>query len=229
MSIHLNNRKELEHHFADHFDTPVFPVLAEMYFQQNDLRRARKVCEIGLEHHPDSVDGRFIVARIELVNKNLAEAERHLKYIAENSMNHIQALRLLFEVQNELERSVKTIRNTVDKILDIYPDDEAGLRWLEDNREKLNEADVTEEPSEKKATEVKPRPTDTPSRTGESGLTINKRMATVTLARVFKRQKNYSQALEVLKMVREKGGDIKVAEREEKEIKKLMWEQEKPE
>ena len=41
--MNLNNQIELELYFADHFDTILFPVLAEMYLEQNDLRRARKV------------------------------------------------------------------------------------------------------------------------------------------------------------------------------------------
>ena len=47
----FKNQIELELYFADHFDTILFPVLADLYFEQDDLRRSRKVCEIGLKHH----------------------------------------------------------------------------------------------------------------------------------------------------------------------------------
>ena len=56
--MNLNNQAELEVYFADNFDTVLYPILADMYLQNRDLVRARKVCEIGLGYHPDHVDGR---------------------------------------------------------------------------------------------------------------------------------------------------------------------------
>ena len=47
----LKNQIELELYFADHFDTILFPVLADIYFIQEDYKRARKVCNIGLGYH----------------------------------------------------------------------------------------------------------------------------------------------------------------------------------
>ena len=47
----LKNQIELELYFADHFDTILFPVLADIYLNQEDYRRARKVCNIGLVYH----------------------------------------------------------------------------------------------------------------------------------------------------------------------------------
>ena len=49
--MNLTNQTELELYFADHFDTILFPVLADIYLEQNDFKRARKVCEIGLGYH----------------------------------------------------------------------------------------------------------------------------------------------------------------------------------
>ena len=64
--MNLNNQSELEAYFADNFDTVLFPILADMYLQNRDLDRARKVCDIGLGYHPDHVDGKFILAMVEL-------------------------------------------------------------------------------------------------------------------------------------------------------------------
>ena len=58
--MNLKNQIELELYFADHFDTILFPVLAELYLNQNDLKRARKVCDIGLKdkkYKPFGVEG----------------------------------------------------------------------------------------------------------------------------------------------------------------------------
>ena len=46
----LKNQIELELYFADHFDTILFPVLADIYFNQEDYRRARKVCNIAVSY-----------------------------------------------------------------------------------------------------------------------------------------------------------------------------------
>ena len=63
----LNSQIELEIYFADHFDTILFPVLADMYLKNNELNRSRKVCEIGLKHHPKDSAGLFILSLIILL------------------------------------------------------------------------------------------------------------------------------------------------------------------
>ena len=67
----LNSQIELEIYFADHFDTILFPVLADMYLDKNDFRRARKVCDIGLKHNQNDSVGLFILAKIEQSEGNM--------------------------------------------------------------------------------------------------------------------------------------------------------------
>ncbi|MFQ6609379.1 MAG: tetratricopeptide repeat protein, partial [Fidelibacterota bacterium] len=212
---------------ADNFDSPVFPVLANIYFESGDMPRARKVCEIGLEHHPQSSEGKYILAKIELIDGNLTQAEKYLKEILETSHIHLNAMKLLVEVQTELGRSVKTIGATVNKIVDIVSDDEESLEWLEKNKEELsnseNDISVDEQKSEPGP---KTHPKTKSMGTQDNGIVIDSRMATMTLARVFKRQKNYLQALSVLDIVLAKGGDAKKIEKEREEIYKLIKEQE---
>ena len=225
--IDLNAKIALEHHFADHFDSPVFPVLANIYFENGDMPRARKVCEIGLEHRPKSPEGKFILAKIELIDSNLTKAEKYLKEILETSHIHLNAMRLLVEVQTELGRSVKTIGTTVNKIVDIFSDDEESLDWLEKNKEELADSDEDISTETKKTISESHKPQNVKSLgTQENGLVIDSRMATMTLARVFKRQKNYSQAMAVLEIMKTKGGEIKKIEKEQDEINKLIKEQE---
>ena len=50
---------ELELYFSDHFDTILFPVLADIYLKNKDFKRARKVCDIGLKHHQNDSAGLF--------------------------------------------------------------------------------------------------------------------------------------------------------------------------
>ena len=39
----INNQTELELYFADHFDTVLFPVLADIYQSKADYTRAKRV------------------------------------------------------------------------------------------------------------------------------------------------------------------------------------------
>ena len=64
--MELNNLTELELYFADHFDTVLFPVLAEIYQNKGQYSRAKKVCEIGLGHHPESIDGNTSYLKLSL-------------------------------------------------------------------------------------------------------------------------------------------------------------------
>ena len=84
----ITNQTELELYFADHFDTVLFPVLADMYQSKADYARAKRVCEIGLEHHPDSVDGQFILSQAEMALGNLTTAEKWLKKVLDKVPSH---------------------------------------------------------------------------------------------------------------------------------------------
>jgi hypothetical protein len=48
----ISNQTELELYFANHFDTVLFPVLADIYQSKADYVRAKRVCEIGLGASP---------------------------------------------------------------------------------------------------------------------------------------------------------------------------------
>ena len=56
--LDLTNKKLLETKFADDFATPFYPILADMYLLEGDLTRAKKVCEVGLNHDSTNVDGK---------------------------------------------------------------------------------------------------------------------------------------------------------------------------
>jgi len=220
--IDLQDKKALEHHFAENFDTPVFPVLADIYFNESDMMRARKVCEIGLKHHPRSVEGQYLLAKVELVDNNMTQAEKLLKSVADSMELHIPALKLLVELQEELGRSRKTIYQTVEKILGILPNESFCLKWLNTHQKELSNSDTNEK--------EKPTDPDTidsihgPESTGDE-INIDQRIATMTLARVFKMQKNFNQALGILEIVENKGGNIAEIDRERQEIQKLINEQ----
>ena len=94
----LKNQIELELYFADHFDTILFPVLANIYLDQGDLKRARKVCDIGLGYHHNDPAGRFTLAQIEKEDGNLIEVEKELEHVLLYSEDHLNAAMMLCEI-----------------------------------------------------------------------------------------------------------------------------------
>jgi len=104
--------KELEKVFADDFGSPIFPMLADYYYNENQLERAKKVCNIGLKNSPDNILGDFILGKIFLKEEKIIEAEKKLKRVVSQSKN-IKALLILIEVLINLKRSKSTIKKYV--------------------------------------------------------------------------------------------------------------------
>ena len=104
------DKKNLEEKFAEDFATKYFRMISNIYFLEGDLKRARKVCEIGLQYNPNNTDGLFILSKIELLENNNIEAEKNLKKIIKKSPGHINALQSLIKVSEQLKRSEQGYR-----------------------------------------------------------------------------------------------------------------------
>ena len=104
--------KELEKAFADDFGSPVFPMLADYYLNENQLDRAKKVCSIGLKNSPDNILGEFILGKIFLKEEKIIQGEKKLKRVVNQSKN-IKALLMLVEVLINLNRSKSTIKKYI--------------------------------------------------------------------------------------------------------------------
>ena len=126
----FNNQIELELYFADHFDTILFPVLADLYFEQDDLRRARKVCEIGLKHHCNDPAGLFILAEIEKQEGNLKEAEKLLEKVLLFSRDHFSAAETLCEVQTVLGRATNRLLKSWKYVLELDPTHRTAMDFI---------------------------------------------------------------------------------------------------
>ena len=96
--IEINNLKSLENFFSDNLDTPLFAVLADLYYEKEEYHRSRKVCKIGLKKHPTSSSGNYILAKLELLNENLVSAEKLLKKTIKKNPLHLMGAKLLFAV-----------------------------------------------------------------------------------------------------------------------------------
>ena len=220
--MNLNNQAELETYFADNFDTVLFPILADMYLQSRDLVRARKVCEIGLGYHPDHVDGRFILAMIELEIGNERESEKLLKEVVQSGTDHLQASFQLAIVQQSLGRAESTLQKSWNKVLDLDPENREAKSILSILGKQETPKKVIQRKKISMKSTGKTSKTRRAKKTEGPQLAISPRIATFTMVNVLKNQNLYHQALDVLDILVTKGADADKIEAERVAIKELL-------
>jgi tetratricopeptide (TPR) repeat protein len=223
MTIDLTNKKAMESYFADYFDTVLFPVLAEMYLREGDIKRAKKVCEIGLSYHPHHTEGLFILASAEFATDNLVKAEKLLKSIVLTPQPHYQGAIMLANIQMELGRSPNTISASWKRVLKINPAHPGALHFFRPEKKHERKIDHGTEldfsPRRRKSVRVRPQIFQ---ESEMEPLTISPRLATFTLVAVLKNQGLLHQALEVLDILEQKGEDAAHIEHERKGIQKSI-------
>ena len=220
--INITNKKMLENTFADDFASPYYPILAELYLHEGDLSRARKVCEIGLDHDPYNIDGKFVFAKVALAEEKFVVAEKWLKKVVDENPAHFNALRILIRLEFRLNRSSKTIQNYINRLLKFLPEDAECLEWQ--NRIQTLEA-VDSTPPTSILVETKPEnnvPIQKPEPNTEKIYKIAKTMATLTMVQVLKSQQHYHKALAVLDVLEANGHDSSQVARKKEEILKLI-------
>lgn len=114
-------KRTLEHHFARNFDTLAYPLLANIYFEEGDLARARQVCNIGLTHHPDHAPGLFLMALVNLREDQLEAAEDLLTRTLAQDPYHVEAAELLVAVKERLKRSPTILEQAYKTLLQANP------------------------------------------------------------------------------------------------------------
>ena len=217
----LKNQIELELYFADHFDTILFPVLADIYLSQEDYRRARKVCNIGLGYHENDASGRFVLAQVEKADGNLKEAEKEIKHALKYSPDNIQAAVMLCEIQTVLGRSPSRLLTSWKKVLNLDPSNQTAKEFIEKvDSESKNKSQQKKSPTKKPKNSAE-KTTKKPSQSGES-LNVSVRLATFTLVNVLKNQALFYQALEVLDLLEQKGEDPDMIRLERDAVKALI-------
>jgi len=217
--MNLKNQIELELYFADHFDTILFPVLADMYLEQDDLKRARKVCNIGLKHHKNNSAGLFILAQVEKAEGNYKETEKSLERILLYTHDHLAAAEMLCEIQTVLGRASNRLLKSWKHVLSLNPDHKTAQNFIS----KVEGADITPKsktslkpqrtvavtPIQKEKPPVIKSPVVPPvSIEPKEPLKVSSRLATFTLVAVLKNQGLFEQALEVLGALEEKGESL---------------------
>ena len=220
--IDILNKKMLEKTFANDFASPYYPVLAELYLLEGDLPRARKVCEIGLDHDSSNVDGKFVYAKVAMAEEKFTAAEKWLKKVVDENPAHFIALRMLIRLELQLNRSPKTIRNYINKILQFLPEDTQCMEWLNS----IQPIETVEPPPPPLTpTETKPKnniPIQNHEAVTEKNYKIEEAMATLTMVQVLKSQRHYQEALAVLDVLESNGQDNSQIAQKREEILQLI-------
>ena len=225
--IDITNKRTLESVFAQDFGSPYFPILADLYLQEGDFRRAKLVCEVGLEHSAGNDCGKFILAKVALAEEKLTVAEKWLKQVVKDNPANFNALRMLIRLEFSLNRSPNTIRKYIQYILQYIPKDIECQNWL------AATADISDKLHKEKKV-VPPAKLDNQISNGApvqgSGIIedidyeLEESMATFAMLHVLKSQKHYQQALAVLKMLESKNMDEDRISKERGEIQALLSE-----
>ena len=223
----LKNQIELELYFADHFDTILFPVLADIYLNQEDYRRARKVCNIGLGYHENDAAGRFVLAKVEKAEGNLKDAEKELKHVLKYSPDNIDAAIMYCEIQTVLGRSPSRLLTSWKKVLALDPSNQIAREFIakvespkvENKKNKTTSKKAFKRSTSKKVTKKVNENTDS--------LNVSVRLATFTLVNVLKHQALFYHALEVLDLLEQKGEDPDMIRLERDSVKALIRTSEK--
>lgn len=195
--------------FADDFSTPVFPLLAELYFQSSQFDKAKKVCEIGLSYKAANDIAQYVLSKIYLIEDNYIEAEKLLKNIINNNPSNFKALVLYIAVAKTLNRKMNVQAQYIKKVYSIDPNN----KKLSVLYKKLNIKDT-------KTRDVKTKKPNITKIKKKSFL--NKKLATKTMFEVLKKQKKYNEALELLKIMKKNKKNKLFVNHEYKKILKLI-------
>ena len=224
--IDINDKTALEGVFAEDFSSPYYSLLANLYLQEGDLRRAKKVCEIGLDHDASNGDGKFILAKVALAENKKVVAEKWLKQVIVDNPAHFNALRKLIKLEIQLKRSSNTIQNYIGQLLQYLPYDDECVQWLNEintpQPESPPDKDIVNDGVPVEATIEKAEIINTPEDLNEKTYDIMESMATFTMVQVLKSQHHFHQALAVLNVLESGGNDSDRISREKGEVQQLI-------
>ena len=188
MKIKNNNfqLKELEYEFAKDFSSPIFPVLAEHYFNLSNYEKAQKVCEVGLSYNANNSLGQYILAKTYIIKNDYLKAEKLLKQTVIANPTNIKALMLFIDVKFLLKRNIQTFKKNIELAYLIHGKNPKIKKIYQ----QLN---ITQ--PQKATSSIK-------NKTNKSKIIINEKLATKTMYGVLLKQKKYDEALKVLNVLK---------------------------
>tara|TARA_B100000959_G_scaffold254061_1_gene285439 strand:- start:87 stop:782 length:696 start_codon:yes stop_codon:yes gene_type:complete len=204
------NKEKLETIFSNDLGTSYFPLLAEEYLDAGDYDRALKVLDIGLLLNPDNNDGKYIKAKIAMIHADSKVAVSLLKEILDSDDLYINAMKMLALHYQSTGSHTASLLKILNQILDLSPGDEFALglmKSLKKPKKRVSKASkkvAAKKPAEKKL-ETKSKKTrkklSIPGKSTKVKSDINPKMATLTFVDILIKQKQYTQATNLLKVV----------------------------
>ena len=206
----MKNIKKIENIFSDNVNSPIFSQLADLYFANRQYDYAYRVCQLGLANTPDDNQGKYILAKVYLVNSKLEKAEKLLQEIILSSPYSLSAFLLLMPVMKELKRSDSNIASYIKKIATFYHEHHSIQVYY---KAYCNVANTKNKTIKKKNNASKNR---------EKSLLIHQKLATRTMYKLFLKQKKYDDAYEILKAMKQNKKNIKFVKEEMPKILKKI-------
>ena len=124
-------KRKLEHHFAENLDSLTYPLLADIYICEGQISRAKKVCLIGLDRHPRHPAGLYLAATLAVRDGDLGAAEKFLQQALKADEYHVGAAELLVAVQERLKRKKSILEESYRKLLHANPLSRAARERLD--------------------------------------------------------------------------------------------------
>ena len=224
--IDITDKIALEAVFAEDFSSPYYPILANLYLQEGDLRRAKKVCEIGLDHDSSNADGKFILAKVAQAENKKVVAEKWLKQVIVDNPAHFNALRMLIKLEIQLKRSPNTIQNYISQLQQYFTYDAECSQWLDEinipHPESISKDKVPNSTKQEGVELEEAALIHIPEEVGGKTYEVVESMATFTMVRVLKSQQHFHQALAVLNVLESRGSERDRIAREKGEVQQLI-------
>lgn len=194
------NKENLEKIFHEDLGTSLFPLLANIYISEGEHVRARQVCDIGLLLNPNNNDGKFVLAKIEVMEDQSSKAEKLLKEIIQSDDLYINAMKMLIMVYQNHKRNQSAMVKTAQKILELLPGDEFASKTLKGSNAKSKNTKT----QKRKVPILKKKSSTKIKKVKGTGDTMDPKMATLTFVDILIQQRQYQQASTILELVRNK-------------------------
>ena len=215
----INNNKIIyEKIFANDLNSSIYLILTEIYLQENNLKLAKKACKTGLTFNPYSFDAELLLANINIKLNNDEKAIDILKKLLDKQPNHFRAIKLYIYLLSKNNYDLKLIEPSIKHLLKLFPDDLFALDWIKNNNLKLSKQ-LLEKKENRKKDYLKEK---NKKEEKKNIIEINPLMATLSMAKILVSQKHYHEALEVLKILKSKGKNLKTVNNEIKKTQKLL-------
>ena len=203
------NLRELESLFAEDFNSPIFPILADYYLSTSQLDKALKVIQLGLKHSPDNYLGQYVLAKIYILKNDFAKAENILYDVVKYQPFNEEAHVILVKILISLQRAKKAIQKYLLLGKNIFPDNndlkKIYIKYKGSNKQLKTKNIINKKQAEKPST-----------------IKFNKKLATKSMYNVFLNQKQYNEALAVLDLMLKNEQTKSYAFKEKKKVINIL-------